>query len=180
MTTPRALPAYAVRLARPHEADAVGEVCRRGFAASSQGLLSTRTIEQQAAAFYDPERVRSEILSTGDDPRWLGYVVAVADDGDVIGAAGGGVVPAGAGQVYVLYLDPDLRGRGVGSALLDLVTDQQRSAGATEQWVSVTEGNQMAMPFYRARGFVVRDRVPYTTVDGRPTGAHSLRMSRPV
>lgn len=180
MTSPRAVPPYAVRLARPDEAEAVCAVCRAGFSASSHGLLPDATIEQQAAAYYDPERVRGEILSAGDDRGWQGYVVAVTDTGDVIGAAGGGVAPDGAGQVYVLYLDPDLRGRGVGSALLDLVTDQQRSAGATEQWVSVTEGNQMGIPFYLARGFAVRGRVPYTTVDGRPTGAHSLRMSRPV
>ena len=178
--TPRTLPAYAVRLALPDEADAVGEVCRRGFAVSSQGLLSTRTIEKQAAAYYASARVRTEIASAGEDPSWQGYVVAVTGAGRVLGAAGGGVTSEGLGQVYVLYLDPDLRGRGVGTALLDFVTDQQRSAGATEQWVSVTEGNQMGIPFYRARGFVERDRVPYTTVDGRPAGAHSLRMSRPV
>ena len=180
MTTPRAVPTYAVRLALPDEAEAVCAVCRAGFSTSSRGLLPDATIEQQAAAYYDTERVRGEILSAGDDRGWQGYVVAVTDTGDVIGAAGGGVAADGAGQVYVLYLDPDLRGRGVGSALLDLVTDQQRSAGASEQWVSVTEGNQMGIPFYRARGFAVRDRVPYTTVDGRPTGAHSLRMSRPI
>lgn len=52
--------------------------------------------------------------------------------------------------------------------------------GASEQWVSVTDGNRMGIPFYLARGFAVRERVPYTTTDGRPTGAHSLRMSRPV
>ena len=40
--------------------------------------------------------------------------------------------------------------------------------------------NRMGIPFYLARGFAVRERVPYTTTDGRPTGAHSLRMSRPV
>ena len=78
------------------------------------------------------------------------------------------------GQVYVLYLRMDLRGRGIGTALLDFVTEQQKLAGAHEQWVSVTEGNDLGIPFYLARGFVERDRVPF--VDG----AWSLRMVRPL
>lgn len=180
MTTTARLPADDVRLAHASEASAIGAVCREGFAASSRGLLSPSTIEQQAAAYYAPDRMRGEILTAGEEPRWQGYVVAATGAGEVLGAAGGGVTPDGAGQVFVLYLDPALRGRGVGTALLDFVTAQQRSAGATEQWVSVTDGNQLGIPFYLARGFVVRDKVPYTTVDGRPTEAFSLRLSRPV
>jgi ribosomal protein S18 acetylase RimI-like enzyme len=84
------------------------------------------------------------------------------------------------GQVLVLYLDPPLRGCGLGTALLDHVTDQQRAAGATEQWVSVTAGNLLAIPFYRARGFVERGRVPYVTANGGEQVGTSLRMSRPV
>jgi GNAT superfamily N-acetyltransferase len=174
------LPAYDVRLAREADVAGVCEVCREGFVESSRGLLPPATIEQQAAAYYAPDRVLREVLSAGEDPRWQGYVVAVTAAGRVLGAAGGGVTPDGLGQVYVLYLDPALRGRGVGTALLDFVTAQQRSEGAAEQWVSVTDGNWMGIPFYLARGFVVRDRVPFTTTDRRPTGAHSLRMSRPV
>jgi GNAT superfamily N-acetyltransferase len=76
--------------------------------------------------------------------------------------------------VYVLYLRPRLRGLGTGTALLDFVTGQQRDLGAQEQWVLVTEGNELGIPFYIARGFVQRDRMPF--VDG----AWSLRMARLV
>jgi ribosomal protein S18 acetylase RimI-like enzyme len=79
--------------------------------------------------------------------------------------------------VYVLYLRPALRGRGISTALLDFVTKQQKSAGAAEQWVSVTDGNDLGIPFYRARGFEVRERVPYITADDGAVEAHSLRMS---
>lgn len=70
-----------------------------------------------------------------------GYVVAVDPDGTVLGAAGGGLRDGTVGQVYVLYLRMRLRGRGIGTALRDFVSDQQRRAGAREQWVSVTEGS---------------------------------------
>ena len=173
-------PEYAVRLARPGEEPAICAVCRAGFALSSQGLLSPATIERQADLYYDPARVRGEIESAGNAASWQGYVVAVTPAGQVLGAAGGGVTEGDAGQVYVLFLDPDLRGLGIGTALLAHVTDQQRALGATKQWVSVTEGNDLGVPFYRHAGFVVRDRAPFPSGDGATAEWHSLRMSRRI
>lgn len=178
MTRPADLPTYDVRLARVGEEDAICRVCRAGFAASSRGLIPPAAVERQADAYYDPDRVRDEIVRAGETPRWQGYVVAVSATGEVLGAAGGGVAE-GRGQVHVLYLDLSLRGRGIGSALLDFLTRQQTAEGATEQWVSVTEGNELGLPFYRARGFVVRGRVPFIEADG-VVEAWSLRLSRAV
>lgn len=173
-------PRYDVRLARPGEEHAICEVCREGFTRSSEGLLAPATIRRQADEYYDPARVRREIASAGADHRWQGYVVAVSGTGGVLGAAGGGMSAPTVGNLYVLYLDTALRGRGIGTALLDTVTAQQRSCGATEQWVSVTEGNDLGIPFYLARGFAVRDRVPYVRSDDGTVEAYSLRMSRAV
>lgn len=164
--------AVEVRLARPEEAEAVCEVCREGFAASSAGLVPEDVVRRQADVYYAPGRVRAEIEGAGASPAWQGYVVALDAGGRVVGAAGGGVRDAAVGQVLVLYLRMHLRGRGIGTALLDVVTEQQRGAGAREQWVSVTEGNVLGIPFYLARGFVERERVPFVG------GARSLRMSR--
>ena len=180
MTTAAEVPTYAVRLARTGEEAAICSVCREGFALSCQSLLSPATIERQADAYYDPTRVRGEIARAGDAPSWQGYVVAVSESGEVLGAGGGGLTTDEVGNVYVLYLRPSLRGRGIGTALLDFVTEQQKSAGATEQWVSVTEGNALGIPFYLAKGFVVRDRVPFVTADDGTVEAYSLRMSRSI
>lgn len=174
------MPTYEVRLARAGEQGAICNVCREGFAVSSQGLLSPPTIERQIDAYYNPARVRKEIITAGDTLAWQGYVVAVSEFGEVLGAAGGGVTDSAVGNVYVLYLKPSLRGRGIGTALLNFVTMQQKSVGATEQWVSVTEGNDLGIPFYVARGFVVRDRVPFVMADDGTVEVHSLRMSRAI
>jgi ribosomal protein S18 acetylase RimI-like enzyme len=171
---------FEVRGAREGDEVGISRVCRDGFALSSRGLLPPDVIEHQADHYYDVHRVRGELAPRAGDPSWQGYVVAVSPQGRVLGAAGGGVTDSSVGHVLVLYLDPPLRGRGVGTALLAHVTDQQRAAGATEQWVSVTEGNLLAIPFYRARGFVERGRVPYVTADGGEPVGTSLRMSRPV
>ena len=156
------------------ECGQVCEVCTEGFTATSEGILTPGTIGRQVATYYDPARVRAEIENADATPAWQGYVVAVDRDGEVLGAAGGGVRDGTAGQVYVLYLRMHLRGRGIGTALLDFVTEQQRRAGAVEQWVSVTEGNDLGIPFYLARGFVEQDRVPFMD------GVRSLRLKRPL
>jgi ribosomal protein S18 acetylase RimI-like enzyme len=172
--------AFEVRAARDGDEVAIFRVCRDGFALSSSGLLPPDVIEKPADHYYDVDRVRTELAPRPHDPSWQGYVVAVSRQGRLLGAAGGGVVDSDMGQLLVLYLDPSLRGRGIGTALLDHVTGQQRAAGATEQCVSVTEGNLLAIPFYRARGFVERGRVPYVTANGGVSVGTSLRMSRPV
>jgi len=173
-------PPYTVRLALPGEEGQVCEVCTEGYTATSRGLLAPATIRRQAESYYNPDRVRQEIVSAAATPAWLGYVVAVTDEGQVLGAAGGGVLDDGAGQVYVLYLRMHLRRAGIGTALLEFVTEQQKALGATEQWVSVTEGNDLGIPFYRARGFVPRGREPYATDEHGTPEAYSLRMCRPL
>ena len=171
---------HDVRPALPGDESAIARVCREGFALSSRGLLPPDVIERQATHYYDVERVRQEIAPHPRDPAWQGYVVAESSQGVVLGAAGGGVSDGDAGHVLVLYVDTTLRGRGIGTALLEHVTEQQRSAGATEQWVSVTQGNLLAIPFYRARGFVERGEVPYVPVHSDEPSGTTLLMCRPV
>lgn len=65
----------------------------------------------------------------------------------------GGITRPGVSELFVLYVDPSLRGQGVGTRLLEAITEELRHQGAREQWVSVTKGIQKGIPFYRTRGF---------------------------
>jgi GNAT superfamily N-acetyltransferase len=172
-------PEYDVRLARPGEERQICAVCAAGFTASSEGLLSRESIHRQVRTYYNPKRVHGEILAAGGSPSWQGYVVAVTPGGEVLGAAGGGVL-GGVGHLFVIYLQLQLCGCGIGTALLDHVTEQQRRAGATHQRVSVTEGNEMGIPFYLAKGFTVEERVPFLTHEDGRVEAWSLRMVRAI
>ncbi|MEU9820283.1 GNAT family N-acetyltransferase [Pseudonocardia alni] len=168
--------ASTVRAAVPADAPGIADVCTRAYRATYRDLLPEAFVDDVVARFYDETRVRSETVPA--PPHWLGYVVA-EEAGSVVGAAGGAITGAGVGELYVLYLDPDRRGEGIGTRLLDHVTAQLRDHGATGMWVSVAEGNDLGVPFYRARGFVECDRVPMH-ISAADDGLWSLRMHRVI
>ena len=99
-------------------------------------------------------------------------------DSKVVGVIGGGVTAPHAGEVFVLYMDECQRYKGIGRHLLDALTRLQVEKGVLEQWVSVQEGNQRSIPFYEARGFLVREKqaVPISIGEQQV----SLRYLRPV
>lgn len=132
-------------------------VCADGWRATYADMYSPKYIERIIAEYYNEERVLKEVTDTGRE--WGGYFVAV-EDGKVVGAGGGGMIGERSGEVFVLYVAPDRRNEGIGTRLLDAITQQQKAFGATEQWVSVSKGNRKGIPFYEARGFVFRHEQP--------------------
>ena len=54
------------------------------------------------------------------------------------------------------------------------------AARAVELGVPVTEGNDLGLPFYLAKGFVMKDRVPFVSDDEGNVEAWSLRLVRAI
>ncbi|WP_433793691.1 N-acetyltransferase family protein [Actinoplanes sp. CA-252034] len=165
-----------VRAATEGDAPAIVDICTRGYRQTYPDLLSSEFIERMLDEFYRLERVSKEVPAA--PPGWLGYQV-VEEDGRVLGAAGGGLTAPGVGELFVLYLDWDERGRGLGTLLLDRITGQLRELGATEMWVAALDGNELGIPFYEARGFrKVERRRTYGSTEA--DDAWSWRLSRPI
>jgi GNAT superfamily N-acetyltransferase len=162
-----------VRRAEESDAEAIARVCATGWRDTYRDLEPPERVEAVIAEYYDPERIRREV-----EPRagWDGWLVAVDGD-EVVGAGGGGLIAPGVGEVFVLYLDPERRGEGIGTKLLAAITDQQREHGAREQWVSVVPGNEKGLPFYYARGFELRGERPEWGADPAE-GRRALRLMR--
>lgn len=160
------------RLAVEKDVERIAEVCSDGWRDTYAGLKPAAYIEEMIGEFYTPERIATEIGARNHD--WGGYVVAELD-GQVVVAAGGGLIESTVGELFVLYADPRHRRHGGGTAALQSVTEQQQELGATEQWVSVEPENEMGRSFYAARGFVERERRP-----AYRGGGESLRLSRPI
>lgn len=127
----RTPPHATVRQATEEDAPDISRICTEAYRVTYADLLPREYIERTIADFYNLPRVTREVRPA--PPRWLGYQV-VQEDGRVLGAAGGGMTGGHKGELFVVYLDPEQRTRGLGTLLLDRVTEQLRQAGATEMW----------------------------------------------
>ncbi|PAE15960.1 hypothetical protein CHH91_09960 [Virgibacillus sp. 7505] len=164
--------------ASPDHVAGIAKVCSDGYWATYKKTHSEKYIQGIIEEFYNHDRILKEVSESSWD--WGGYIVAL-EDGEVLGAIGGGMIGEGVGEVFVLYLDPDRRNEGIGTKLLDALTKQQKEQfNATEQWVSVAKGNQKGIPFYEARGFVVQHERPgYHDIDGESLEILSENIAYP-
>ena len=137
---------------RPATAEDVGgihQVCAAAWRDTFTGLVATERIEQVIAEYYNPDRLRAELTGPDGQPGWL-----VAEEGGaIVGAIRGGLVEATAGEIFQLYVAPAHQRRGIGTRLLQVMTDQQLAQGAREQWASVQRFNPKGLPFFQVRGF---------------------------
>src|SRR5436309_15991722 len=103
--------AILIRAALAEDAAAIARVCAAGWRDTYAGLKDPERIEAVIAEYYTAERISGEL-----EPRdgWDGWLVAV-ENGEVVGAGGGGLTEPGVGEVFVLYLDPNRRGEGIGT-----------------------------------------------------------------
>lgn len=139
-----------IRKAKLDDIQGIIDVCSAGYRNTYPDLLPQQYIEKIIADFYNEERVEKEIRNTSQ--AWNGWFVAI-DNGKIVGAGGGGFTGEAVAELYVLYLDPKRKREGIGRKLLEAITNDQIERGAKKQWVSVTKGNLMGIPFYEAVGF---------------------------
>ncbi|CBQ69121.1 related to Acetyltransferase [Sporisorium reilianum SRZ2] len=165
-------------MATEADVEAICRICSSSWRCSYSKLLSIHLIEAIIAKYYTHDRIQSEIAPAM--PHWSGYIVVDDKHGHVVAVGAGAMSSATAGELYVLYADPDRRGKGFGSAVLELLTNQQVAAGASEQWVSVQKGNTLGLPFYLARGFVQVEEKPSWDDILSQEGVRSWRMRRSI
>ena len=171
---PRSSLTAVVRQATDADVAEIARICSTVYRDTYRELLPEGYIERSVTAFYDERRVAREVAPAPS--QWFGYQV-VEEHGRVLGAAGGGMISARAGELSLVYLEATARGRGLGTLLLDRVVTQIREAGGREVWVSVFLGDSPGIAFYRARGFE-----PVSTVQAALSRVDdhivSLRMRR--
>ena len=163
-----------VRPAIEGDAATIAAICSTAYRNAYRELLPEGYVNRSVAEFYDETRVARDVRPA--PPEWFGYQV-VEEDGRVLGAAGGGMTGPGAGELSLIYLRSAERGRGLGTLLLDRITDQIRAAGGTEMWVSVFLGDRRGIDCYRSRGFAPVDTVR-AVLSRTDDHIRSLRMCR--
>ncbi|WP_318614145.1 GNAT family N-acetyltransferase [Sporosarcina sp. YIM B06819] len=154
----------SIRKANKNDAKGIADVLAKSQWFTYTKLYSEVYIQKLIDQYYNVQRIEQEIVFISDE--WHGYFIAEMD-GKIVGAIGGGMNNDTSGEVYVLYLDPTLRGQGIGTRLLDFFTKIQKyTYGAQQQWVSVAKGNDYGIPFYEARGFIFQhEELAYGTIE---------------
>jgi ribosomal protein S18 acetylase RimI-like enzyme len=143
-----------VRAATEEDAGVIAGIHVRSWRAAYRGLMPDTYLDS-----LDPDewaqRHRGRILIPEPGmTRW----VAEREDGSVIAFAALG--PArdpspgpGAGEVYAIYVEPDLRRRGAGRALVAHAVETFRSQGFGTGTLWVLRDNAPARAFYEALGW---------------------------
>jgi GNAT superfamily N-acetyltransferase len=144
---------------------------------SPDGLAALRAYAGELARRW-PELAPEPTWTEGflaDDPLALAPlagVLVVAKQGDrVVGCAGlrfeGHDVPAGAGEIKRMWVDPDVRGHGLGTRLLARLTELAREAGLRRLVLDTADDLLEARALYAREGFVETE--PY---NANPYAAH--------
>ena len=143
-----------LRLATPHDVDALADLGRRAFVVKFGHLYSAANLEAFLADSHTPAKVARELA----DP---GMAIAVVESQGAIAAfckiVRASTLPRHSDaqapfELKQLYTDPALVGRGLGARLMDWALDQARSAGADELQLSVYADNPEAQRFYSRYG----------------------------
>ena len=139
-----------VRRAMAADAAAIGRVHTDAWRWAYDGLLDPSLLARRDAG--RSATMWQRIIAEGT------HTVLVAErDGAVVGFAGCGAardedVP-GAGELYAIYIDPEVYRTGVGSALMTRVLEELAAAGYADAIVWVLEGNHRGRRFYEDWGW---------------------------
>lgn len=108
------------RMATINDVQGIINVCSDGYRVTYKDILPEKYITQIINEFYNEQRVSNEIMNI--DLYWNGWFVA-EDNGKIVGAGGGGFRETHVSELYVLYLDPTRKREGIGSCLLNIITE---------------------------------------------------------
>ena len=145
-------------LAPPRQA--ADRVVVRTFVVGQDEAAWVRVNARAFAEHHEQGRWTAEDLRAREVEDWFdpdGFFLAERD-GVLLGYHWTKVHADGAGEVYVLGVDPDAQGLGLGGALLDAGLNYLAARGCREVTLYADESNGVAVRLYEASGFHVVDR----------------------
>ena len=131
-------------------------------------LLQAQLEEHEIAT--PPDALRAVVRQVVADPRHGFMLLAIVDDRAVgiayaaahLSAEHGGVI----GWLEELYVAPDWRGRGFGSALLREVEYRARALAWRGLELEIVEGHERTVPLYERHAFQALSRARFSRIFG--------------
>jgi ribosomal protein S18 acetylase RimI-like enzyme len=138
-----------IRPAREDDAQGIAVVHVRGWQAAYASVFSPEALAQLSVE--EGSSMWRERIAAGRP------IIVSDDDGLVEGFAAVGsardVDAKGFGELYAIYVEPALWGRGLGRELIRSAEEVLRESGFTEAILWVVEDNLRARRFYEASGW---------------------------
>lgn len=128
----------------------ISRICSIGWRQTVEGFYTEEYQIKNVEFWYNHKRVAEDIVKGT-------YTHVALVDGRVAGTIGGTITEPGVSEIFVFYVDDVYRYKGIGRTLLDAFTKEHLKQGATEQ-LSVQEGNELGIPFYKSRGFQQKEQ----------------------
>ncbi|MFC4541150.1 GNAT family N-acetyltransferase [Halosolutus amylolyticus] len=159
-----------LRRATATDVDAIREIAETSWRTDYPDILNREAIEDGIDEWYDPDRIQAELAE--DDA-----VVLVAElDDEPVGFAHA-IRQQRTGYILRVYVAPDARGRGVGSALLTSARDALLTRGVDDVRAMVLAGNEPGNAFYEEFGFEKVDEQE-TVIGGETYTEHVYQRTR--
>lgn len=142
-----------IRPAGVSDAEALARVRIASWRAAYAGIVPAAVLDaldpaaetaRWRAAFATPRPAWVRAAFSGLPPLLTGFVIAGPARGDDL---------AGRGEVYAIYVDPAVQGRGVGRALMETGLRGLQTRGYPEAILWVFEANTPARGFYERMGW---------------------------
>lgn len=146
-----------VRAAETDDLDAINRVAKASWEADYPAILSRETVDEGVDEWYGADRF-------GEELGWARTLLFVAETDGVVGfvhAHWGDEE----GHVLRLYVHPNHRREGVGSALLEHVQSELFDRGVERIAAMVLADNELGNAFYEQFGFEAVDESE-TTIGG--------------
>lgn len=157
--------AATVRVARPADAAGIGLVHVRSWQAAYRGHFPQDFLDNLDPVQRGEGWRRQLDLGLGPDQVLLVSEIATKVVGFVNAGPCRDEDADGRGEIYALYVLPELWGRGLGRELMAAALDALAGLGFEEVTLWVLEGNHRARRFYEAGGWSVDGA---TKTDNRP------------
>lgn len=147
-----------IRLATPEDAEALGRIAQRAWAATYRGIVPDAVLDEWISEVPGQWRRVLAGASPGDPARrWV-----AERDRTVVGYATTSPAtaqwlppPDGAGELTNLYIDPEVIGTGVGRALYEHAIEDLRVRGFNPLVVWAFRDNARARAFYPRMGLAI-------------------------
>ena len=133
--------------------------CRYLQSGEEELLTEIQNISFAGSWGYHPNTVEEITFRLGLSQCSHHDVVLANDDSRISGYCWTSLTSKGEGQIYMIGVNPDFQGQGVGRRLLLAGLSRLRSQGCPVAELTVDSQNKAACDLYQSTGFTVRDNI---------------------